>query len=94
MWCEQFNAEMLSNLDTIRIDESAAIRTARRTDVRPTTVAFVKAAVCTRLLRNEKYGRARVGGLSSDGRLFPYAYKASSRNESGLQTGKIALPSK
>lgn len=60
---EQFNAEMLSDLDTIRTDESTAIRATRRTDVRPTAVgaavAFVKAVVCTRSLRNEKYGRAR-----------------------------------
>jgi len=45
-------------------------------------MAFVKAVVCTRSLRIEKYGRARVGGLNSDGRLLPRAYKASSRNES------------
>lgn len=25
MWCEQFNAEMLSDLDTIRTDESTVI---------------------------------------------------------------------
>lgn len=35
---EQFNAEMLSDLDTIRTDESTAVRAARRTDVRPTAV--------------------------------------------------------
>lgn len=65
---EQFNGEMLSDLDTIRTDESTcAIRVARRTDVHPTAVggvAFVKATVSTRSLRNEKYGR--VGGLNSD----------------------------
>jgi len=38
MWREQFNAEMLPDLDTIRTDESTTIRAARRTDVRPTAV--------------------------------------------------------
>lgn len=72
MWREQFNAEMLSDLDTIRTGESTAIRAARRTDVRPTAIGGLcqAAAVCTRSLRNEKCGRARAGGLNSDGRLL------------------------
>lgn len=44
-------------------------------------MAFVKAVVCTRSLRNVKYGR--VGGLNFDGRLLPCVYKAPSRIASG-----------